>query len=129
MRAGDTLAAIARAYATTVDQLRDWNAERYPSLTTDLNIIEPGWELVVSREPGVTPRPATPAPTPSPGGADGCTAGNRVPAGGIQVFRAIPNAGPGVALTFDMGGRMDPAVDIMNFLVANRCAPPSSPPA
>jgi peptidoglycan/xylan/chitin deacetylase (PgdA/CDA1 family) len=46
-----------------------------------------------------------------------------VPAGGIQVFRTIPNAGPGVALTFDMGGRMDPAVDIMNFLVANRvCA-------
>jgi peptidoglycan/xylan/chitin deacetylase (PgdA/CDA1 family) len=39
------------------------------------------------------------------------------------VFRTIPNAGPGVALTFDMGGRMDPAVDIMNFLVANRvCA-------
>ncbi len=127
VRAGDTLAAIARAYATTVDQLRDWNAERYPSLTTDPNAIEPGWELVVSREPGVTPRPATPAPTPSPGGADGgadgCTAGNRVPAGGVQVFRAIPNAGPGVALTFDMGGRMDPAVDIMNFLVANRvCA-------
>ena len=30
---------------------------------------------------------------------------------------------PGVALTFDMGGRMDPAVDIMNFLVANEvCA-------
>ena len=24
-----------------------------------------------------------------------------------------------MALTFDMGGRMDPAVDIMNFLVAN----------
>ena len=28
-----------------------------------------------------------------------------------------------MALTFDMGGRMDPAIDIMNFLVANRvCA-------
>ncbi len=39
------------------------------------------------------------------------------------MFRTIPNAGPGVALTFDMGGRMDPAVDIMNFLVTNRvCA-------
>jgi len=39
------------------------------------------------------------------------------------VYRTIPDAGPAVALTFDMGGRMDPAVDIMNFLVANRvCA-------
>jgi peptidoglycan/xylan/chitin deacetylase (PgdA/CDA1 family) len=122
VRAGDTLAAIARAYATTVDQLRQWNAERHPSLETDPNVIEPGWELVVSVEPGVTPLPSTPRPTPAPGGT-GCTAGNRVAAGGIQVFRTIPNAGPGVALTFDMGGRMDPAVDIMGFLVANEiCA-------
>ena len=122
VRPGETLAALARAYATTVAQLQAWNEGRYPSLATDPNVIEPGWVLVVSGEPGVTPRPATPQPTPSPGGS-GCTAGNRVPAGGIQVFRTIPNAGPGVALTFDMGGRMDPAVDIMNFLVANRvCA-------
>src|SRR5918994_5051118 len=63
VRAGDTLAAIARAYATTVDQLRDWNAERHPSLATDPNVIEPGWELLVSAEPSVTPRPATPRPT------------------------------------------------------------------
>ena len=122
VRAGETLAAIARAYATTVGQLQDWNEGSYPSLATDANVIEPGWVLVVSREPGVTPQPATPRSTPSPGGS-GCTAGNRVPAGDIQVFRAIPDAGPGVALTFDMGGRMDPAVDIMNFLVENRvCA-------
>ena len=128
VRRGETLAAIARAYATSVAQLQAWNAERYPSLATDPNVIEPGWELLVSGDPGVTPipsptpRPATPRPTPSPGGG-GCTAGNRVAAGSIQVFRTIPNAGPGVALTFDMGGRMDPAVDIMNFLVANRvCA-------
>ena len=44
-------------------------------------------------------------------------------AGSAQTFRTIPDAGPGVALTFDMGGRMDPAVDIMNFLVDNEvCA-------
>lgn len=48
-----------------------------------------------------------------------CWSGNRVSAGAAQTFRTIPNAGPEVALTFDMGGRMDPAVDIMNFLVAN----------
>ena len=129
VRSGETLAGIARAYGTGVAQLQAWNAERYPSLAANPNVIEPGWELLVSGDPGVTPipsptaRPATPRPTPSPGGGAGCTAGNRVAPGSIQVFRTIPDAGPGVALTFDMGGRMDPAVDVMNFLVANRvCA-------
>jgi peptidoglycan/xylan/chitin deacetylase (PgdA/CDA1 family) len=126
VRAGDSLAAIARAYGTTTAQLQAWNADRYPSLATNPNVIEPGWVLVVSGDPGVTPLPAptaTPRPTAPPSGGSGCTAGNRVAAGSAQVFRTIPNAGPGVALTFDMGGRMDPAVDIMNFLVANHvCA-------
>ena len=126
---GDSLAGIARSFGASVEQLQDWNASAYPSLATNPNVIEPGWTLVVSSQAGVTPRPAptsppaTPRPTQPPSGGGGCTAGNRVAAGGVQVFRTIPNAGPGVALTFDMGGRMDPAVDIMNFLVANRvCA-------
>jgi len=129
VRAGDSLAAIARAYGTTTTQLQAWNADRYPSLATDPNVIEPGWILLVSGDPNVTPRPgpisppATSRPTQPPSGEGGCTAGNRVAAGSVQVFRTIPNAGPGVALTFDMGGRMEPAVDIMNFLIANRvCA-------
>jgi peptidoglycan/xylan/chitin deacetylase (PgdA/CDA1 family) len=128
VRRGDTLASISRAYSTTTQQLQAWNVERYPSLATDPNVIEPGWELIVAGDPNVTPRPtpspapATPRPT-SPPSSTGCTAGNRVAAGSAQTFRTIPNAGPAVALTFDMGGRMDPAVDIMNFLVANRvCA-------
>jgi peptidoglycan/xylan/chitin deacetylase (PgdA/CDA1 family) len=124
VRRGDTLASISRAYSTTTQQLQAWNVERYPSLATDPNVIEPGWELIVAGDPNVTPRPtpspapATPRPT-SPPSSTGCTAGNRVAAGSAQTFRTIPNAGPAVALTFDMGGRMDPAVDIMNFLVAN----------
>jgi peptidoglycan/xylan/chitin deacetylase (PgdA/CDA1 family) len=129
VRAGDTLAAIARAYGTTTAQLQAWNGDRYPSVVTDPNIIEPGWVLLVSGDPNVTPRPAptnppaTARPTQPPSGGGGCTAGNRVAAGSVQVFRTIPNAGPGVALTFDMGGRMDPAVDILNFLIANEvCA-------
>ncbi|HEX7197571.1 MAG TPA: polysaccharide deacetylase family protein [Candidatus Limnocylindria bacterium] len=135
VRAGDSLAAIARAYGTTTQQLQAWNSTRYPSLADNPNVIEPGWELMVSGDPDVTPRPtvaptqaptqapATPKPTTPPSSGSGCTAGNRVAAGSAQTFRTIPNAGPGVALTFDMGGRMDPAVDIMNFLVANRvCA-------
>ena len=127
VQSGDSLAAIARAYATTTQQLQAWNEARYPSLAASPNVIEPGWVLLVSGEPGVTPRPtqaaANPKPTAPQAGGSGCTAGNRVAAGSAQTFRTIPNAGPGVALTFDMGGRMDPAVDIMNFLVANRvCA-------
>ncbi len=125
---GDTLAAIARAYSTTVQQLQAWNSERYPSLAESPNVIEPGWSLTVSGEANMTPRPvptaaaATPRPTPTPAAA-GCTAGNRVAGGSAQTFRTIPNAGPAVALTFDMGGRMDPSVDIMNFLIANEvCA-------
>jgi peptidoglycan/xylan/chitin deacetylase (PgdA/CDA1 family) len=129
VKAGDTLAAIARAYATTTAQLQAWNAERHPSLTDNPNVIEPGWVLTVSGEPNVTPvpaptsAPATPKPSAPPSSGSGCTAGNRVAAGSAQTFRTIPNAGPGVALTFDMGGRMDPAVEIMNFLIANKvCA-------
>ncbi len=114
---GDSLAAIARSYGTTTDQLQAWNSGRYPSLAGDPNVIEPGWVLVVSGDPNVTPIP-TPAPTPPSVGA-ACTANNRVAAGSAQTLATIPNAGPGVALTFDMGGRMDPAVSIMDFLVAN----------
>jgi peptidoglycan/xylan/chitin deacetylase (PgdA/CDA1 family) len=123
VRAGDSLSSIARAYGRTSQQLQAWNARRYPSLLTSPNIIEPGWILVVRGDPDVTPVPTpSPRPAPPPTGI-GCTAGNRVAAGSAQVYRTIPNAGPAVALTFDMGGRMDPAVDIMNFLVTNRvCA-------
>jgi len=128
VRAGDSLSSIARAFGTTVEQLQAWNAERYPSMASNPNVIEPGWELLVSGDPGVTPMPTpspappTPRPTPPPTGS-GCTAGNRVAAGPSETFKTIPGAGPGVALTFDMGGRMDPAVDILNFLIDNEvCA-------
>jgi len=108
-----------------VRQLQSWNAQRYPSLARDADVLEVGWVLVVAGEPNVTPLPTarpTTAATQAPTGT-GCTAGKRVAAGSAQTLAIIPNAGPGVALTFDMGGRMEPAVDIMNFLVANRvCA-------
>jgi peptidoglycan/xylan/chitin deacetylase (PgdA/CDA1 family) len=122
---GDTLAAIARRFGTSVGQLQAWNADRYPSLADDPSTIQAGWTLVVAAAAGVTPIPApsaTPAPTPPPV-ASGCSAGDRVPAGSPETHAAIPGAGAGVALTFDMGGRMDPAADIMRFLVANQvCA-------
>jgi peptidoglycan/xylan/chitin deacetylase (PgdA/CDA1 family) len=66
-----------------------------------------------------TPTP-TPRPTPVP---IGCTAGDRPAVGSREIIVAVPDAGQAAALTFDMGGRLDPAMDIMNFLIANQvCA-------
>jgi peptidoglycan/xylan/chitin deacetylase (PgdA/CDA1 family) len=115
---------------TTISQLQAWNAERYPTLTTDPNRLQAGWELIVSGDPSatpvptpaLTPRPTTPPSTPPPS-SSGCRAGNRVVAGSAQTFYTVPGAGNGVALTFDMGGRLVPGVDILNFLIQHRvCA-------
>src|SRR5690606_7344180 len=59
--------------------------------------------LLIPAAGSVTPAPSA---TTAPGG----------------VSRRIENGPRGtnkVALTFDMGGRVEPAIDIMNFLVAN----------
>ena len=62
----------------------------------------------------------------------GCVTGSRYTGTAIEDFKPATTASPTIArstassriaLTFDMGGRMVPAVKIMNFLVANRvCA-------
>jgi len=124
---GDTLFSIARTWGTSVAQLQAWNADRYPALAADPDVLQAGWTIVVSGSPDATPLPTaapttrpTPAPTAVP---SGCRAGNRVPAGNPQTFYVVPGAGNGVALTFDMGGRLEPGVDILNFLIAHRvCA-------
>jgi peptidoglycan/xylan/chitin deacetylase (PgdA/CDA1 family) len=66
--------------------------------------------------PDATTSPSV-ASTATPGE---CHAGNRVPAGAQESFTTIPNAGRGVALTLDMGGRLDPGIDILNLLIANQ---------
>ncbi|HKO34153.1 MAG TPA: polysaccharide deacetylase family protein [Candidatus Limnocylindria bacterium] len=48
-----------------------------------------------------------------------CGSGPRAPVGSRQVVRRIPNAGQRLALTFDMGGRLDPAMSIMRYLLLN----------
>jgi peptidoglycan/xylan/chitin deacetylase (PgdA/CDA1 family) len=121
---GDTLASIARRFGTSVEQLQAWNGARYPSLVSDPGTLIVGWQLIVAGEPGVTPLP-TPTPTSRPTSPPGtaCHAGNRAAAAPSAVYRSIPTAGAEVALTFDMGGRLDPAIQIMNLLVANKvCA-------
>jgi peptidoglycan/xylan/chitin deacetylase (PgdA/CDA1 family)/LysM repeat protein len=120
VQGGDTLSSIARAWGTTVAQLQAWNATAHPSLVTDPNTLQAGWILIVAGDPGTTPLPTvapTAAPTP---GASGCRAGNRVAAGQQQTFTAIPNAGRAMALTLDMGGRLEPGIDILNLLIANQ---------
>jgi peptidoglycan/xylan/chitin deacetylase (PgdA/CDA1 family) len=123
VRGGDTLSSIARTWGTTVAQLQAWNGASHPSLLTDPNTLQAGWILIVAGDPGTTPLPTaapTVAPTPP---ASGCRAGNRVPAGAQQTFTTVPNAGHAVALTLDMGGRLDPGIEILNLLIADRvCA-------
>jgi peptidoglycan/xylan/chitin deacetylase (PgdA/CDA1 family) len=126
---GDTLSSIGRAWDVSVAQLQEWNSERYPSLASNPNAVQVGWELVVSADPNATSRPsatpatATPTTAPPPPSGSGCRAGNRVAAGSPQTFYTVPGAGHGVALTLDMGGRLDPGEDILNLLIAKRvCA-------
>lgn len=123
VRGGDTLSSIARTWGTTVAQLQAWNAASHPSLVTNPNTLEVGWILIVAGEPGTTPLPTvapTAVPTPV---ASGCRAGNRVVAGAQQTFTTVPNAGRGVAFTLDMGGRLEPGIDILKLLIASKvCA-------
>jgi peptidoglycan/xylan/chitin deacetylase (PgdA/CDA1 family)/LysM repeat protein len=119
---GDTLSSIGRAWGVTVAQLQAWNSAAYPSLASDPNALEVGWVLVVSGGANATPLPTpgrTPAPTPPPA-ASGCRAGNRVAAGSPETFYTVPRAGKGVALTLDMGGRLDPGVDILQLLIREK---------
>jgi peptidoglycan/xylan/chitin deacetylase (PgdA/CDA1 family) len=48
-----------------------------------------------------------------------CASGPRASVGSRQVVRRIANAGQRLALTFDMGGRLDPAMSIMRYLLLN----------
>jgi peptidoglycan/xylan/chitin deacetylase (PgdA/CDA1 family) len=49
-----------------------------------------------------------------------CRAPGHVAAGSAQFFRVLPGAVNQVALTFDMGGRIAPGLDIVNRLILDR---------
>jgi peptidoglycan/xylan/chitin deacetylase (PgdA/CDA1 family) len=52
-----------------------------------------------------------------------CQAPAKVDAGSQQLLRTLPGASSQVALTFDMGGRLTPALDILERLIVDRvCA-------
>jgi peptidoglycan/xylan/chitin deacetylase (PgdA/CDA1 family) len=49
-----------------------------------------------------------------------CTVPAKVAAGSQQVFRVVPGAVNQIALTFDMGGRLTPGLDIVKRLIIDR---------
>ncbi len=130
--AGDTLSSIARRYATTAWSIAFWNRATYPSLDAsspayDPDRIQVGWRLVV--HPGTTaggedvPPAGTPLPSPS-ATARPSTAASAAPTPDrgepSVVVTSGPRDGSSVALTFDMGGRLDPALAIIDWLIAEQ---------
>jgi peptidoglycan/xylan/chitin deacetylase (PgdA/CDA1 family) len=112
---GDSLSLIAARFDTTWQSLVYWNRDRYPSLDPaqpgySPNRIEVGWQLVVW--PGVVVAYNPPLPTPTPRSTPPPTA---PPAASALVSHGSRSSTT-VALTFDMGGRTDPAVAIMSWL-------------
>lgn len=114
---GDTLGSIADRHATTWQSILYWNRATYPSLdpddpSYDPNLIRVGWMLLLL--PGVVidfdaPLP-TPAPTPAPTAEP-----TSAPATGTLVWNGSRQTNR-VALTLDMGGRVEPALAIMSWL-------------
>ncbi len=113
VRDGDTLSAIARTFSTDTFSLAVWNRDRYPSLDPDSEAFRPdriqvGWQLVLIPEVEVDPEVLLESPDP---GGEPTPDGDRA-----VVVHHGPRTSNQVALTFDMGGRLDPAVDILTWL-------------
>ncbi len=109
--AGDTLFSIARRYGVTLATLAALNK------IADTSQINVGQVLRIPlpNESSVTPVATTTPATQAPPTA---TVPGNLPAS-IQVANGSRSSGQ-VALTLDMGGRVEPALDIMNWLIANR---------
>jgi peptidoglycan/xylan/chitin deacetylase (PgdA/CDA1 family) len=144
VRGGDTLLAIAARFRTSPLSLSYWNRDRYPSLDPDAsayapNRIEVGWRLRLipgieadpeeflpepSEPPSQSPSPAprvapSGAPTAGPAGSASATPASSTVAGPSVLLYHGPRTSHEVALTLDMGGRLEPAIQIMDWLVAH----------
>ena len=141
VKTGDSLEGIARRFSTTGRSIAYWNRTTYPTLDPESpkyepNRIEIGWTLRLLPgqtvdpsdlpDPGAAPSSLpSPSPAASPRASPGASARPSASPGssptGASLLRSHgPRSSGQVALTFDMGGRLDPAVDIMNWLIANQ---------
>lgn len=130
---GDTLSSIARRYGTSPFSIAVWNRERYATLdplAEDYapDRIQAGWRLQLIPNGEVdeedllpTTSPASSSPSASAEGTPDPAGPSAAPSiGGVAtVVRNGPRTVGTVALTFDMGGRLDPAQDILAWLVAH----------
>jgi len=123
--AGDTLSSIARRYGTTARSLAYWNRATYPSLDPESEGYAPdriaiGWVLqlipnTVIDEEEVDGSSSAPSSLPTVGPT---AAGTLPPEGAASVVVSHGDrTSRRIALTFDMGGRLDPALDILGYLI------------
>ncbi len=97
---GDTLYSLSLRYGTTVAKIVELNG------LGNASVINVGQVLIMPLAP---PPTATPTRTPT----------TQPQSPSLVVNNGSRGSGQ-VALTFDMGGRVEPALDIMNYLIANR---------
>ncbi len=129
VKPGESLTAIARLYDTTARSIAFWNRDAYPSLDPESegyapNRIEVGWALALvpgqtfdeTNLPSPTPAVATPTPAPTPPGPSIQPTMPPVVGSSVLVSHG-PRGTDRVALTLDMGGRVEPAVDIVRWLI------------
>ncbi|HXG26608.1 MAG TPA: polysaccharide deacetylase family protein [Candidatus Binatia bacterium] len=129
VQSGDSLNSIARKFGTTARSIAWWNRGAYPTLDPeseeyDPNHLEVGWVLSVlpnsivdeNNPPTPSPGPATPPPS-TPGPTTAPTPTSPPAAGPAAVVSHGKRTLPTIALTFDMGGRLDPAIDIVEWLI------------
>ena len=102
--ARDTMFSLANRFGTTVAALAALNGISDPS------VLRAGSFILV---PGGS---ATTTPTAT---ATVTATRTQPPAGPSRLVRNGSRSSNAIALTFDMGGRVDPALDIMNWLIAN----------
>jgi peptidoglycan/xylan/chitin deacetylase (PgdA/CDA1 family) len=139
VRSGDSLNSIAKRFHTTARSIAWWNRGAYPildpeSAAYDPNHLEVGWILMVlpdsvvdennpptpSPGPSPSPSPIVPPPTAAPTAA-ATAAAVSTPKPTTAALATVISHGSRtstkIALTFDMGGRLDPALDIVQWLI------------
>ena len=123
VKAGENLTSIAVRYKTHPRSVAYWNRDTYPSLdfespTYKPDHVEVGWRLRIL--PGVILADPLPTRRPSARPSVSIPPPPSVAAGDPAVVISNgPRGTNAVALTFDMGGEVAPALDILQYLIDN----------